>query len=698
MRREENGALMLYIVIAVVVFSLLAGIMARNYSASTRATARPDCQKAARLMAESGVRYAMSQLRTAPDEATFNSRFTALNGQTFTLSNGSSFTLTLTGISGGTNYTVSATGNAPCLEGDPASAGLSRTFNVLDSGSDIAFDNGDLSGFDVVAGDGGTNAITVHNDTANPGNSYVELGGNLNANYGAIWYTGSKGDCVDGNCPLGNGVRAYFEFQFNSGSNGDGFVFALISAVTNTKSTGGDTSMGELLGYGGAGTNNIGLLPPKIGLEFDIYHNDCNDNLCSPGSRCDGYDTSDSYQNSYDHLAFVQWGEESGSTVNGSCSSGKRRNRYDDNRHNAGTTASTTEPRNPAFGEPGYYVQSGTNWLQNGGLFRLRYELTRSTTASSNGYYCYELRAWLQSASETMTTGMDDLTKDFAPPPTVQEVFYLSSTLNTQFNNFYFGWTEGTGAATQLATLKKFALAFKDALPAQTIPQSSNLRARWTMRSVSGSSVPDVVGTNTGTANGSYDWVPGVGCPDCPALRLYGSNSDYASVPDRNALDLTTAGSIAAWVYIPDASSLNSRAGLVHKGSTTWFNTTDAAYTLQFWPTRLLSLTVTNSGGTSYQVTSANAIAAQGWHHVAGTWGSSGMSVYIDGTEAGHSSSSPTARTNSSSLYLGRASIPNGWDSTFYPFNGILDEVYLYSVQLTGDEIQQLYKNSSWGQ
>ena len=696
MRNGQNGALMLYIVVAVVVFSLLAGVMAQHYSVSTRITARPDCQKAARLMAESGVRYAMSQLRTAANDTVFDSRYAALDGKTFTLDNGSSFTLNLSGTA--PSYTVASTGNVPCLEGDPVSAGLSRTFNVNDPGSDIAFDNGDLSGFDVVAGSGGTNAITVHNDTTNPGNSYVELGGNINANYGAIWYSGNKGDCVDGNCPLGNGVRAYFEFQFNPGSDGDGFVFALISAATNTKSVGGDTSMGELLGYGGAGTDNIGLLPPKIGLEFDIYHNDCNDNLCSPGSRCDGYNTSESYQNSYDHIAFVQWGEESGSTVNGSCSSGKRKNRYDDNRHNAGTNASTTEPRNPAFGEPGYYAQSSTDWLQNGGLFRLRYELTRSTTASSNGYYCYELRAWLQSASETMTSGMDDLSADFAAPPTVQEVFYLSSALHGQFSNFYFGWTEGTGAATQLATLQKFALAFKAALPAQTIPQSSNLRARWTMRSVSGSSVPDVARSNNGTAHGSYAWVPGTGCPDCPALRLYGSNNDYVDVSDNNTLDLTSAGTIAAWIYIPDASSLNSRAGLVHKGVWTSNNTANTAYTLQLWPTRLLSLTVTDSSGTASQVTSSNAIAAQGWHHVAGTWGSSGMSVYIDGVEAGHSSSSPTARTNTSSLYLGRASVPNGGTSTYYPFNGILDEVYLYSVQLTDDEITQLYKNSSWGQ
>jgi hypothetical protein len=170
---------MLYIVIAVVVFSLLAGLMARNYSVSTRITARPDCQKAARLMAESGVRYAMSQLRTAPNETVFNDRVAALNDHTFTLGNGSSFRLSVTGS--GTSYTVGATGNAPCLEGDPVSAGLSHTFSVKSLGSGIAFNNGDLSGFEVVSGAGGTNAISVHNDTTNPANSYVELGGTIYA-------------------------------------------------------------------------------------------------------------------------------------------------------------------------------------------------------------------------------------------------------------------------------------------------------------------------------------------------------------------------------------------------------------------------------------------------------------------------------------------------------------------------------------
>lgn len=682
-RARQRGAILLYIIAAVVVFSVLAGTLAAHFSLSTRASAHYDCQKAARLMAESGIRYATSNLRAAATSADLTARVNAMNGQTFWMADGSSFALAA--VAGGKGYVVTSTGASPC-QGDAAvTATLTRDFAVAAGGGGIiSFDDGDLSGFEAIPGSEGTATVTIKNDTANPGNSSVELGGgSIKDNYGALWYGGGKGGCINGNCTLGNGVRSYFEFQFNPGSDGDGFVFALIGADTNTKSVGGDTSMGELMGYSGTGWDNKGLVPPKIGLEFDIYHNDCNSNLCSPGSRCDS---------TYDHIAFVLWGDEAG--VSGTCS-GKSRRRYDDNRHGAGTLGSDTVPKNAESGETGFYTLSSNNWMQNGGSFRLRYELTRQTTPASDGDYCYELRAWVQPASGTTPTGMDDVTKDYAPAPDIQQVFSLTPAMHALFDHFYFGWTEGTGAAVQLAVLRKFALDFKPALPVQSIPRSSNLRAHWSMNAVSGSTVQDIVGARDGRAYGSYDWVPGTGCPDCSALRLYGSNSDYVRVSDSggSSLDLTSAGTIAAWIYIPDASSLNSYAGLVHKGSSTSFS--DEAYSLQLWPTRRLTLAVVTSSGTSYQVLSASSIPAQGWHHVAGTWGGGGMRVYIDGVMDGQDSASPTARTNNGTLQIG-SQLRSGWE--IYPFNGIIDEVMLYNVQLNAAEIETLYKNSPWGQ
>ncbi len=692
MRRGQSGALMLYIVIAVVVFSLLAGLMARNYSVSTRITARPDCQKAARLMAESGVRYAMSQLRTAPNETVFNDRIAALNDHTFTLGNGSSFRLSVTGS--GTSYTVGATGNAPCLEGDPVSAGLSHTFSVKSLGSGIAFNNGDLSGFEVVSGAGGTNAISVHNDTTNPANSYVELGGTIYANFGALWYAGDKGDCVGGNCPLGNGVRAYFEFQFNPGSDGDGFIFALISAANNTKSVGGDTTMGELMGYAGSGTNNIGLLPPKIGLEFDIYHNDCNTNLCQPGSRCDGYNTSSSYQNSYDHMAFVHWGAETDATVSGFCTTGKYRNRYDDNRHNAGTTGSTTDPRNPTYGEPGFYNQTNaTSWLEDGGTFRLRYELTRHTVAASNGYYCYELRAWLQPASEAMPDGLDDVTKDYEAAPTLQEVFYLSQDRHDALNNIYFGWTEGTGAATQLATLRKFALDFKgDQAEPQAMPSDSpNLFL--SMRDGTGTTVTDRSAYgNDGTiysnwyTPASVFWVPGVGCPDCPALSFTGGSSSYVTVADATSLGLRDEGTAAAWIMLP--SSPANGATILRKGSSTTTGT--ESYRLYLDNGRP-ALYVRRNNSNTRTITAATALQTNRWYHLAATWNNTNLELFVDGESVATGTGVGRLADASGPLILGHRTTSSG------AFIGDIDEVLLYSSVLSATKIKQLYSYGLWG-
>jgi hypothetical protein len=116
-------------------------------------------------------------------------------------------------------------------------------------------------------------------------------GGTAPDSYGSIWYNGARtnGNCVDGICDFGFGLNAFFKFQFlladtsaNSTDYADGFTFAVMSAINNTKNrtggAGGGPSEGELLGYGGPG-NTIGmaqhpgegLVPPKMALEFDTF-------------------------------------------------------------------------------------------------------------------------------------------------------------------------------------------------------------------------------------------------------------------------------------------------------------------------------------------------------------------------------------------------------------------------------------------
>jgi len=141
----------------------------------------------------------------------------------------------------------------------------------------------------------------------------IQLGRGLTNNYGSVWYKGDSdiANCIEGNCFLGRGIRAYLEFEFDdidssadSTDHGDGFSFALISSDTYTD---GDTGEdGEYLGYAGAGagpglTGN-GLQPPKMAVEIDTYPNSGAGDVCGGDSRRDDGDSN--------HTAMVYWGEE----------------------------------------------------------------------------------------------------------------------------------------------------------------------------------------------------------------------------------------------------------------------------------------------------------------------------------------------------------------------------------------------------
>lgn len=123
----------------------------------------------------------------------------------------------------------------------------------------------------------------------------IVIGGSGPA-FGDLWYGGEKSIgndsnvCKEGRCLFGDGIRTFFTLDYSG--TGEGLIFSLIAGGTeatpvNTRnSVGGDIEQSELLGYAGdsrtdkEGTafadgtaDGKGLLPPKIGLEFDTHTN-----------------------------------------------------------------------------------------------------------------------------------------------------------------------------------------------------------------------------------------------------------------------------------------------------------------------------------------------------------------------------------------------------------------------------------------
>lgn len=683
---RQQGAVVLYLVMGLVLFGVLAAASSSYFSSAVRGVLAPNCTTASRMMAESGLRYAAARLRAAGTQAQLDAAILAMNGTSYDVdaAKGLRFTISI-GYDGLGNLLVGSTGRGCNLSLPVNSSTESVSVNVPNvgaqpPGSGISFAGGDTPGFTPTSVIGGSGVIVVDSAAGT-----ITLGGNIDEGSGAVWYSGTKDLCSNGNCTLGTGLRAYYEFNFNPSSNGDGFVWTLMSANTNTNaSSGGDPSMGELMGYGGPGAQGKGIQPPKFGVEFDIYDNTGTGSACNVGNRGDA-------TNNADHMAFIYWG-----TTNLTCSGKTQPTTYDDNRHGAGL-GTEDQPMNSqdsggdGAGNYGYYYRSsgssganGRDWLQDGGLHKFRYEMVRSQTANAEGNYAYKLRAWVKRSTDSFPTGLDNTTADYDAPPDMWWSLTLSPAQHANMNKIFFGWTEGTGAETQLVTLSKFGLNFRG--DEGTVP--TDYSAGWAFGEGSGNSVANMVSgiAAASIAGSGTTWYSGGSCSICRALIF--NTSGYVTSAADSSQDLTTAGTVAAWVRV---DSFVDDAGIVHKGRQTNFS--DEAYSLQFSTNRRIQLALRNSSGGTSTLDSRPLPNTTGvWRHVAATWDASSRKIYIDGVLSSSANSGYTARTTGGNLLIGAQAHTNG-GSARYGLDGGVDQVYLYKRALTAAEIAALATN-----
>ena len=303
----------------------------------------------------------------------------------------------------------------------------------------------------------------------------VNLGGGVTDSYGSLWYQGSSsvGSCSNGACSFNAGIRAYFDFTFvnedysaDSTNSADGFTFAVISAINNTRDrTGGaapGNSQGELMGYAGPDdtADSLGLRPPKMALEFDTYPNNTSPDVCASGSRNDPSPFSN-------HAALMFWGDR---TISGTCSGGYPKGSFDDNRHGAG--GSSGDPINtPTSSDSGYYQganrtcksSSNTcNWMEDGYTYSARVEIVRPSAANGSGTYDYQINAWilLKSSVPQLLPFQDVTTPYTASAPQIIKTISLSQADHDALSRIYFGFTEATGGRTGNITLSDLRVSF----------------------------------------------------------------------------------------------------------------------------------------------------------------------------------------------------------------------------------------------
>jgi hypothetical protein len=196
---------------------------------------------------------------------------------------------------------------------------------------------------------------------------------------------------------------------------------------------------------------------------------------------------------------------------------------------------------------------------------------------------------------------------------------------------------------------------------------------------------------NHGTEQGGPSYVGGV-CGE--AISLDGVD-DYLQVSDSASLDVTTRGTLSAWVMIPVGAEYEHR-GVFGKlvGSSggevsyeLWFETTNTG------PSGIPGPGIRGAAHDGSLTTSAitqRDIRDGRWHHLAFTWNGGEGIIYVDGhdvtekTEVGGAG----AMVSDFALYMGRYYYTP--DGEWYHLRGSIDEARIYNRDLSACEIRKL--------
>lgn len=230
---------------------------------------------------------------------------------------------------------------------------------------------------------------------------------------------------------------------------------------------------------------------------------------------------------------------------------------------------------------------------------------------------------------------------------------------------------EATAVITQVAGTPSLTCVYTN--PAAP-PFPAGVVAAYKLDAGSGTVATDGSGNaNTGTLTNGPTWVAG---NTGQAVNFDGAN-DFINVADANTLDLTTGGTMAAYVKL---ASLNRWHGIVGKGNVN----SDPAhnYALEITDTNVARCIL--GDGVNYQQLDSAFGAAGAWRHVACTWDATIVRLYINKVQVASAARAVAPAGNTSPLFIGQF----GASSDFLA--GALDDVELYSRALTAAEIGAL--------
>ena len=201
----------------------------------------------------------------------------------------------------------------------------------------------------------------------------------------------------------------------------------------------------------------------------------------------------------------------------------------------------------------------------------------------------------------------------------------------------------------------------------QAPPQPAGLVAAWGFNEGTGTVVQSAVGSFPGTLSGAT-WTTG----RFGSGLAFNGTSAMVTVADANALDLTTAMTLEAWVFPTAASGV--RDILIKEGAGV------DIYNLYARNGQGQPEANVFAGGSNRWAT-GSALPLNTWSHVAGTYDGTTVRLFVNGVQVGTKAFTGTIATSTGALRIGGNSL---WGEFF---QGQIDEIRIYGRALSAAEI-----------
>lgn len=222
--------------------------------------------------------------------------------------------------------------------------------------------------------------------------------------------------------------------------------------------------------------------------------------------------------------------------------------------------------------------------------------------------------------------------------------------------------------------------------------------AYWALDEVNSSVALDAIGGR----NGIYQ-TPGSAGVDTHAHGNAAPRLDWMTEAVRvphNAAYQTANGTVAFWVRFDLIPVSGTQFGAVVKER----SSANSSMDLAFWiDDSNLNYKLENSSNQGQTIScSISKITPGQWHFIAGTWGSTGMTLYLDGSLVASSRKSHglnavllTRFANAQDWYFGLRNQPYMSYSQYWPTYGSVARVSLYDRGLSESEVNRLYQAST---